>query len=157
MMIQAFQQLKPRERLAVAFAVAALLLYIFYAFIYSPLHTAVIAKEQEYSEKTQTLRLMKNVQRMGANNQKKEVVSNTQLLALMTVEFKKPAFQGFPYQIQQTGTGDIQVGFNQVPYEVMIPWLWTLTTHYVIDLKQVTIAAQPVAGLVECHVTLAVK
>ncbi|WP_083852274.1 type II secretion system protein GspM [Legionella tunisiensis] len=63
----------------------------------------------------------------------------------------------FPYQLQQTGAGDIQLSYELVPFNHFLSWLWTLNNNYAIVLKQFSAERTPTAGVVKLQIVITAK
>jgi general secretion pathway protein M len=145
--------LNDRERGMLGGAVIFLFLYLFYAVIYAPLTTSVAEKTQQVFEKQATLTWMQNV-RHQAHAQKPKTLSSSQLLSMFAAQLKSAAFHPFSYQIQQTGAGDIQLSFEQVPYNLFLEWLWSIQQKYAFTIKQLTIEHTETPGVVKLLIVI---
>lgn len=146
--------LTERERIIAAVGGTCTLIYLFYLLIYSPLSTAVSTKTKQLIEKKETLSWMQQVRNQPKNQKQVESLTNTKLLALIGTQLSDNKFKQFPYQLQQTGPGDIQLSFDKVPYILFLSWLWTLKSHYKITIKQFTADKTDTPGLVKLLIVL---
>lgn len=153
-MINYWQQWNDRERIMVVAAVLCALIYAFYLLIYSPLTTAVNNKTKQLAEKTDTLLWMKEAAKQRHPQQAPETTSNSKLLVIITSQLGEQ-LKHFPYQLQQTAGGDIQLSFEQIPYAAAMQWLWTLNQHYKISLKQMRMDKTDTAGVIKWSVVIA--
>ena len=138
-----------RERWMVGASAALVLCYFFYLLIYSPLTQHLKTKKEQLHEKQATLVWMQEVSRSSVINKNLKKVNSSQLLSLIAVQFHKPPFQKYPHQLQQTGQGEIQITFKEVPYRPILQWLWTLHRHFAITLKQVVLERTERTGIVK--------
>lgn len=67
---------------------------------------------------------------------KKQIVDNSQLLTTLATQLKNDTNLKFPYQLQQTGSGDIQITFDSVAFNLFITWLEKINQRYAITVKQ---------------------
>ena len=132
-----WQSLNERERWTVIIGLACLILYAYYLMIYNPLATKVKQRERLLIEKIETLNWMKQI-KQPSSTVAKEKLDNGQLLTLLAKKLKDNSELKSPYQLQQTGSGDIQLSFEEVPFNFFLQWLVTLSNHYTITIKQFT-------------------
>ncbi len=152
-----WSNLTERERWIAAIGSVCVLIYLFYLLIYSPLSNSVNEKSQLLIEKQETLAWMELVRQQPKNLKKSEALSNTKLLALIGNQLSDKTFRQFPYQLQQTGPGDIQLSFDRVPYKQFLSWLWSLSNDYRITLKQFTADRTETPGVVKLLIVITAK
>lgn len=129
--------LNEREKWMLIGAVLCLFLYVYYLFLYSPLSQGVNQKSTQLAEKTATLDWMQKIrQQSHAKKTNKTTVDNSQLLTTLATQLKNDPTLKFPYQLQQTGSGDIQLTFDAVAFNLFITWLEKINQHYAITVKQ---------------------
>ncbi|KTD51282.1 GspM family type II secretion system protein LspM [Legionella quateirensis] len=128
--------LNEREKWMVIAAVLSLVIYFYYQFLYTPLSNSVALKSSQLIEKTETLAWMNQVRQKAHSATKKQSVDNSQLLTLLATQLKNNETLKFPYQLQQTGSGDIQLTFDTVPFKLFMQWLAKLNDKYTITIKQ---------------------
>ncbi|MCW8407804.1 GspM family type II secretion system protein LspM [Legionella sp. PATHC035] len=129
--------LNEREKWMLIGTGLCLILYVYYLFLYSPLSQRVDQKSKQLIEKTATLQWMKKIQQQSHTKQtKKQIVDNSQLLTTLATQLKNDTNLKFPYQLQQTGSGDIQITFDSVAFNLFITWLEKINQRYAITVKQ---------------------
>lgn len=128
--------------------------YLYYLLLYSPLSNAVELKTKQLTEKTQTLDWMKSIQTEAKNTKPKQAITDNQLLTLLDAQLKENKTLTFAYQIQQTGSGDIQLSFNEVPFTLFVSWLSKLNENYTIHIKQFSVDPTPTPGVVKLMIIL---
>lgn len=139
--------LNEREKWMVLTAVLSVIIYIYYMFIYSPLATSVEERSEQLIEKTATLEWMKKAQHQKSNVSKKQSVDNSQLLIMLSTQLKNSTTLKFPYQLQQTSSGEIQLSFEQVPFNDFIEWLLQINRQYNVNIKQLDANKTATPGL----------
>jgi general secretion pathway protein M len=152
-----WSNLTERERWIAGIGAVCVLIYLFYLLIYSPLSNSVDEKNKQLIEKRETLAWMEQVRQQPKNQKKAEALSNTKLLALIGNQLSDKTFRPFPYQLQQTGPGDIQLSFDRVPYKQFLSWLWSLNNDYRISLKQFTADRTDTPGVVKLLIVITAK
>lgn len=157
MIINYWNNLNERERWLTGIGSVITLIYLFYLLIYSPLTTSVNDKSKQLIEKQQTLSWMQQVRQLPLNKKTKRSISNTKLLTVIGNQLNEKNFQPFPYQLQLTGPGDIQLSFEHVPYKQLLLWLWTLNNDYAITLKQFTADRSETAGVIKLLIVITTK
>lgn len=128
--------LNEREKWMLIGTALCLLLYIYYLFLYTPLNNSVTQKSAQLVDKMNTLQWMKKIKRQGRTTQTKQIVNNSQLLTALATQLKNDPTLKFPYQLQQTGSGDIQLTFDAVAFNLFIAWLEKINQGYAITVKQ---------------------
>ena len=128
--------LNERERWMVLVTGLGLILYLYYLFLYAPISHKVTQKSAQLIEKMTTLEWLKKVRQQSHSTQKKQTVDNSQLLTLLATQLKEETTLKFPYQLQQTGSGEIQITFDAVAFNLFLNWLKNFSEHYAITIKQ---------------------
>ncbi|MFT4058369.1 MAG: GspM family type II secretion system protein LspM [Legionella sp.] len=146
--------LNEREQWMVASALVCLILYCYYVLLYSPLNHRVTQKSTQLVEKIATLQWMKKVKQQYRKSKTKEVIDNSQLLTIMATQLKEDSTLKYPYQLQQTGSGDIQLTFETVPFNVFVAWLEKLNEHYQTTVKQFNAERTPTPGITRVMVLM---
>lgn len=149
-----WNQWNDRERGLVVIAGICCLLYICYAVIYSPLASAVEQAKVQLTEDQSTLQWMRKVRQQHINTQVPQLLGNGQLLSALGNELNHSSFHQYAYQLEQTGTGDIQLAFEQVPYNLFVVWLKKLSKHYAFSIKQLTVEQTKTSGVVKILVVI---
>lgn len=152
-----WNNLNERERWMVGIGSLFVLFYLFYLLLYSPLTTAVSNKTAQLSEKQQTLTWMQQVRQQSKKQKVQQSISNAKLLTLIGNQLGTGSLRFFPYQLQQTGAGDIQLSYELVPFNHFLSWLWTLSNHYGIVLKQFSAERTPTTGVVKLQIVITAK
>lgn len=146
--------LNERDRWALIGGAFCLGLYLFYLFLYHPLSNSVSEKSILLAEKTQTLDWMRQIQREGHSAKSKKVVDNGQLLTILATALKNNRTLNFPYQLQQTSSGDIQLSFERVPFKLFITWLAKIDEQYKILVKQLEVEKTDTPGVTHLAIIL---
>lgn len=149
--------LNERERWILGLGVIFCVVYLFYLLIYSPLANAVHNKSQQFLEKQETLVWMQQVRQQYKNKKAPQVLTSSKLLTVLADQLNATSFKRFPYQLQQTGVSDIQLIFDQVPYNGFITWLWSINEKYTISIKQLNIERTDTPGVVKLVLVIATQ
>lgn len=128
--------LNEREKWMLLGTGICVILYVYYLFLYAPLTHRVAQKSTQLVDKTNTLQWMRKIRQQGTTTQSKQIVNNSQLLTAFATQLKNDATLKFPYQLQQTGTGDIQLTFDTVAFNLFLAWLEKMNQRYTITVKQ---------------------
>lgn len=156
-MINYWNNLNERERWMVGIATVCVIFYLFYLFIYSPLTTAVATKFQQLQEKKETLAWMQQVRNRPTTQKTPQTITSSKLLALIGNQLNTGELRRFTYQLQQTGQGEIQLSFDQVPFSPFLSWLWKLSNDYALNLKQFNAERTETSGVVKLTLIVAVR
>ena len=146
--------LNEREKWMVLGAALCVVIYVYYMFLYSPLMSNVEQKSTQLIEKTATLEWMNKVKQQKNTSSVKQSVDNGQLPTLLATQLKNSAVLKFPYQLQQTNSGEIQLSFEQVPFNLFIQWLLQINNKYNINIKQIDVNKTPTPGLAQLMIML---
>lgn len=153
-MITYWTHLNEREKKMVGAAVIFSLVFVYYSLLYAPLSSGVREKTQLLQEKSSTLDWMKKAQKQKSTTLSKKTLDNSQLLTLLTSQLKDNKRLQFPFQVQQTSTGEIQLSFEKVPFNLFIEWLAQLNEHYYINIKQLNANKTDTPGITHLTLTL---
>lgn len=148
-----WDNLNERERWMLGFGGCCFALFLLYMLLYAPLVNAVHTRTQQLHEKQETLEWMQQAYRQHKAVKTPSALSNSNLLSVLANQLKSTSFQKFPYQLQQTGTGDIQLSFEQVPYNAFVTWLWSVRQNYAFSIKQFNTERTGTPGVVKILVT----
>ncbi len=141
--------LNERERRMVFTALLVVVAYIYYALLYTPLAQGVEEKKRLLQEKVVTLAWMKKVQLQHVSTQKKQSIDNSQLLTLIANQLKNDTTLQFPYKLQQTSSGEIQLSYDKVPFNLFIEWLAKINERYYINVKQLSANKTTTPGITQ--------
>jgi general secretion pathway protein M len=148
--IMAFlEQLSERDRLMLTVGGVVCFFYLFYAACYNPLTNAVEKRAQQIVEEKATLAWMTQVKPLAHAQKNIETLSSAQLLTALSTQLQSASFHHFTYQLQQAGTHEIQLSFDEVPYEAYMTWLLSMNERYAFSIKQLNIERTAKAGVVK--------
>lgn len=144
-----WNSLNERERWMVIAAGLCLFIYGYYLVLYAPLAHRVEERSFQLADKVKTLSWMKTVtpQKTSSSTQKK--VNNSQLLAAVATRLKDNANLNQPYELQQTRSGEIQLSFEEVPFNTLMKWLIQMNQSYAFTIKQLDLNATATPGIVK--------
>ena len=149
--------LNERERWIVILGAVALCFFVFYWLVYAPLMASIAEQSLQIKAKQTTLDWMQTVRSQHTSTEKPQSLSNSQLLTLLANQLRSTSFKGFTYQIQQMGSGDIQLSYEQVPFNVFITWFWELNKKYTIHMKQFSAEHTATPGLAKILLVLSAE
>ena len=150
-----WSNLNERERWILGSGVVFCVCYLFYLLVYAPLINAVHNKSQQLIENQETLVWMQQVHQQFKVKKKPQVLTSSKLLSVLAEKLNVTSFKHFPYQLQQTGVSDIQLVFEQVPFNPFIAWLYSLSEQYAISIKQLNIERTDTPGEVKLMLVIA--
>lgn len=143
-----WQNLNEREQKLLIITSFILLAYLIYTLVYAPIVNTLKDRTLELQEKKQTLIWMRDVQKNYIVS-KKSKINNSELLSILVTEIKNSSFNNYQYQLQQSGKGDIQLLFKEVPFNDFIKWLEVFSKHYAVTIKQVSVEKTEISGVVK--------
>lgn len=138
--------LNEREKWMILIAGISVFAYVYYLFLYSPLASKVNERTTQLVEKKQTLAWMNKVKNTTSIKSTKRTIDNSQLLTLLATELKNDPTLNVPYQLQQTSSGEVQLSFERVSFNVFIEWLLKLNNTYNINIKQLDVNKSETPG-----------
>ena len=148
-----WDNLNDRERWMLGFGGVFLVLFFVYMLLYAPLVNAVHNKTQQLFEKQKTLVWMQQAYQQHKAVKMPKSLSNSKLLSVLAEQLKSTSFHTVPYQLQQTGSGGIQLSFDQVPYNAFVTWLLSVRQNYAFSIKQFNTERTGTPGVVKVLVT----
>jgi general secretion pathway protein M len=146
--------LNERERKMVLGTIICVLIYVYYYLLYTPLNTNLELKSSLLVEKKETLIWMNQIKKHQKPASTKQNISNNQLLTILATQLKESDTLKYPYQLQQTGQGDIQLTFQQVPFNAFITWLIKVNQGYSINIKQLDVNKTDTPGMTQLMVII---
>lgn len=150
-----WKNLNEREQLSLGFAGLFCAVYLFYMVIYSPLVSELENKNMQLHSQRETLAWMQKTQQQYRHlNKITQPMNNSKLLSLIASELSQPTFNAYTYQMQQTGSGDIELSFDKVPYNAFVKWLWETTHRYTIHIKDFHVEHSKTSGIVKLTLLL---
>lgn len=108
----------------------------------------------QFKEKTATLEWMKTIRRQNNKPSEQQKVDNNQLLTILATQLQENAPLKFPYELQQTSSGDIELTFDKVEFNLFIAWLEKINKHYAMNIKQFNAERSKTAGFAHVRVLL---
>lgn len=149
-----WQNLNERDRWALGAGVVIVSVYLLYLLVISPIITVLEQKSLQHVDKKQTLAWMTQVRGQQTAITRQKSLSNSQLLSLLATRLKNPEFRPFPYQLQQIGSGDIQLSFDAVPFIPFVKWLKQLNQSYAFSIKQFNAQRIDTVGLAKINLII---
>lgn len=144
--------LQDREKGLVISLALSLLVYVYYGLLYLPLNKEVMQKKIQLQEKVETWVWMK--QKQGVSSSQKQSINNNQLLTLLATRLKEKPLSEFPYQLQQTNSGDLQLTFEAIPFQWFIRWLRDINNQYLITVHQLEVQKSKTPGVTKLMILL---
>ncbi len=149
-----WNNLNDRERWMLGSGGVCCFFLLYYALLYAPLTDSVKEKSQQLKEKEETLVWMQKARSQYKRGTPAQALGSSQLLSVLANQLKSASFHGFSYQLQQTGAGDIQLSFDQVPYNPFVSWLWSVSQRYAFSIRQFNAERTGTPGVVKVLVTI---
>ncbi len=150
-----WNQWNERERRMVVIAGIVLACYLCYAIFYAPLNDAVTKAQAQLTADRDTLLWMQSVRQQSQQTHTPQITSSGQLLSTLGQQLSVSAFHQFVYQLEQTASGDIQLSFDEVPYNVFLVWLKKFHAQYAFTIKQLSAERTQTPGMVKLQLIIA--
>lgn len=135
-------------------ALISVFIYGYYLILYAPISTKVTQKSTQLIEKIQTLDWMKKVKNQKHPGKSKQILDNSQLLTILDSQLKDKKNLQFPYQLQQTGSGEVQLSFDEVPFQIFMGWLAKINDKYATNIKQLDVQNTATPGVTQLTLIL---
>lgn len=146
---QYWESRSEREQILLLVGGIVLFICLIYFLIYSPIENAVSEDTAAFKDKYDTLMFMKKTQKLTPPTQKATKINTSELLTVISNQLKaEPSLSAFPAELNQTSSGDIQLSFKSVPFNLIMTWLQELSTKYDITIKQLSIHKTNIDGVV---------
>lgn len=152
-----WSQLNEREQVIVGLGGVFGIAMLFYFLVYAPLVSAVDNAKAGWRERKDTIQWMEQAARSNTLEQAPQQVTAANLLSVLTNLLSHVSFQHFPYRLEQTSTGDIQLTFEAVPYNLFITWLQMQSRHYTLVIKSLSLSKTTVSGVIKATVVFTVE
>src|SRR3990167_7875969 len=152
-LLELWNKYSQREQLIIAAGACLLILLIIYQLIYLPIYSSRQSKLQEISDKESTLIFIKQVVPF-LKNDKAKFIRPTELMGVIQTDLNKDKFKSFPSDINQVNKSDVEIKFQQVPYNTFIKWLWDLNQKYQFVIKALDVQAACTEGICSLHIVL---
>lgn len=149
-----WNSLNERERNLLSLMGIVVGLYLLYLLIISPIQNQLEEKRQRLISQQDTLLWMQKLQASGKPAKNLLPLSKNQLPGMISQQLKTANLSRFSYQIEQTGTGDTQLQFEQVPFKTFFVWLKKIHETYQINIKQLHVDKKQRAGTVKLLIVL---
>lgn len=146
--------LNHREQWMLGFGGVFCFFLLLYLLLFAPLNKAVHDKSQQLVEKQKTYVWMQQARLQHGTAKVHQVLSNGKLLTVLASQLKSTSFHRLPYQLQQTGAGDLQLSFDLVPYNAFMTWLWSFNQQYAFSIKQFSAERTDTPGVVKIMLTI---
>jgi general secretion pathway protein M len=147
-------KLNEREQWMVLATLLCLAGYLYYLVLYNPIVSKIEQRQTLLIEKKETLAWMNKMQKQKTTTTVKNSVDNGALLTLLATQLKENDSLNFPYQLHQTSTGEIQLTFEQVPFNLFMGWLAQINDKYYISIKQFTANKTTTPGITQLMIIL---
>jgi general secretion pathway protein M len=152
-----YLNLNERDRRVLLFGGAALIFYLFYLFIYSPIVNDIEKNSAKLTENKKTLAWMERAKLHKNTAPAKNNISKSQLLSTVASELRTNTLKSYPYKLEQTAAGEMQLSFEQVPFIAYINWLKRLSSRNNVIIKQLNIEKTNTNGVVRSFVIISAK
>lgn len=144
-----FEQMNKREQLLVGLTTVIVVIYLIYLFIYEPLSVAQTEATKQLQEKKETLNWMNQIKVYAGKSSRQSISDNSQLLSILTQQLSHSSLKPFPYQLQQSGGGNVQLSYDRVPFNPFIEWLLSFQAKYAITIDRFTATKHDQEGMVK--------
>ena len=142
-------QLNTREQRLVIITSILVVLSVLYFMIYEPLTTAQSEATKQLIEKKETLAWMTQVKHQAGKSSQQSIGDTSQLLSILTKQLSDSNLKHFPYQLQQSSGGQVELSYEKVPFNLFIEWLLTFQSQYAIHIDRLSAAKGEQEGLVK--------
>ncbi|MGB6977157.1 MAG: type II secretion system protein GspM [Gammaproteobacteria bacterium] len=153
-----WQNLGPRDqKFLISGGIIALILLI-YAFIWSPLSTAVSGLKQQVDDQRELLGWLQaastKTQQYHNSGFSIQNRGNQPLITFLSNSLANNDLHQFNPQIISTTSDTVTINFNQVAFDNLIAWLEKLWRNYGQDLEKISITTTPISGLVKAQLVI---
>ncbi len=143
-----------REKQILSLGLLAILMLIFYIFIYSPLNDRVTTLREQIIHDQELMFWMqdadKRIQLLEKNAQPPQptIHETGSLLSIVQKEINHTSLVGALTQIHQVDANSIQLSFQKVDFDKLMAWLIQLTSHHALTISQMGVVPSSSPGVV---------
>ena len=158
-MMAYLKQLNEHERLLLLIAVPLLVIVLLYVMVWRPFSSHNDMLEQRVERQQDVLQYMhkaaqqvKQLRRQQSTTNRRG--ANQSLLALVDRTVKQAKLARALKRVEPDGSDKVNVRLEQAGFDDMVGWLESLQQRYAITVKDISIDAQDVPGIVNARLTL---
>jgi len=153
--------LSQREQTLVSIGTVALIVFVFYFFLWAPLSQRVTNLRTQVRSQIALAQWMRysltQINKVASDsNITTQPVSAADLLSTTDSSLKTNALKQYVVNFSQTEPGKITIEFNAVPFDALSQWLTLLWQKYQIKTLQFNIAPTPTRGVVTANMVVGV-
>jgi len=153
-LLERYEQLESRDRLAVNGLAAFLALLLLYLLVWSPANVFYENSQENLGRRLSVLQFMRSTESqaraVGGGSREAAVTSGT---LLPTVSRAAQEFGIKPSRLQPEGADGVSVWFNEVGFNELVAWLQSISAQG-ISVRQISIDREEQAGTVNARIIL---
>jgi general secretion pathway protein M len=138
--------LNEREKGLFWLGLCVVFFYIYYYVIYAPLEQAIMKQKAQLTEKIATKQWMNQVK---PQNLDQKSLNKQELLTVLAGHLKEGVLQEYPYQLEQTGAGEIELRFKAVPFNLFLQWLIPFSQKYPFLIREWQVTRSKTPGVTQ--------
>jgi len=160
-LIELWQELASRERLLLMVLAAVLLVGLSYQMVWSPLSEAIDVEKQRRTALQQSLLRIENImQQLPAHSVEQPAATHddanlSPLVALIDALLKQSELNIETVRIQALTTDIVELEFEKVAFDNLIPWLATLEQEQAVLVAEIILQQNEKIGMVKAKINLA--
>ncbi len=146
-----------REKQMLSVGSIAVVFFILYQFIWSPLVTLNNDMRDRIQHNRDTLNIMQNIDTSIQQLSKSQENNNHptgSILGIMQTEMNNSAFASHVTQLRQADNDSVQVNFRKIDFDQMLVFLNTLWKKYHFIVSQITVTPTGAPGEVTVDATI---
>jgi len=153
-----FEALQPREQILVAIAGIVVALAVIYAGVWQPFARAKARNSMDLeaarSVANSLVIAQAEVQARGQRGNGAIVGSDVSLLTAVDQASKSGTLTKPPSRLQPDGDNQARVWLEDVPFDVLVRWMYELQNTYGLKIDVADIERQPTSGLVNARLSV---
>jgi type II secretory pathway component PulM len=150
-----FLSREPRERVILAAGAAAVAIFLFWSFVWTPLHDGSVDLSESVAQKS---RLLVDVQRAAAlapaGGTQRPTAGNQSLVVLVDGTSQSHGLAGALTRTRPDGADRINVTFQNASFDSLLNWLVTLQSTHGVRVESATVNGTRAPGLVNGQLLL---
>lgn len=144
-----FERLQPRERLVLGAGLAAALLLLVYAVIWSPLRNGSLELRDTVAEKGRLIADLRRAESLGSDGATRvATAANESLLVLVENTAQSAGLAGSFTRTRPDGSDAINITFQNASFDGLVGWLVMLETTHGIVVERASVTGSRERGLV---------
>lgn len=152
-----WQQLNLRERKIALIGGVIFALFLFYVIIYHPMSESVTQYQQQVKNNTELLSWMQRARsqlKLAAATTSDKTPTTGSVLSIAERSIKENKLTQIATEIKQIQSNQVQIHFDRVSFNQLLPWLQKLPLHYRLSIFKINMKRTDEQGIITATVVV---